>query len=349
MAKKKTDNVEIFEQHLKIEEIKEFVKEQLNEKFPDVKKHLKILEEIKIEDSATFDIGVQTRKDLKVYIESISSLKKDLGKAVNEINNTIDAVFVGKFKAIEVAALRHSEDVINFQKQKLEEIEVQIKPLIKEAEENNKNKKVIVADLYRKALHAYALVLGGEYPSKKDGQPLHSEAPIDKLRMKEVKDFFEDKFPKAETFECYKELAEDIIANLDDAIIRRGKFIHIAITNSDDHSDYDVKTAIKNHDEYKAKIIPALEKQFKVVYKALEKELVSDIKEVESAYESYKTGIKNTWTFEIEKESLITDEFKSIDEKKIKAYLSKNKDEIKKGESLLPGVKFYTVKQGFGG
>ncbi len=76
-----------------------------------------------------------------------------------------------------------------------------------------------------------------------------------------------------------------------------------------------------------------------------EKELIEEVSESNSPAFAYiqTKGIRKTWTFEVVDEKLIPENWKCLNKKAIKDFMSGNKESLKDGE-IIGGVKFYQTE-----
>lgn len=318
--------------------------EMLTERFKEVSIKLpeleKISAELKVTNDETLVIGTNNIVTINEYIKNVEATRKLLkqpslqeGKMIDEYCSKISTV-------LERAKKRVTSEVTNYKVlQEARERQEQAKKL-EELQKIEKAKKDESELILRIEKQMNARLYGGIYFTG-SGERKSSAGCIKSTDCKSLHEMLNTKLPDMSSFKYFPERYEDVIRKM-------AKKISEHETNL-----IDVEGVLDNKRSIALERIAQARSESEVESMESKEEMESQIMK-ESKKEERKSenivmqagkGVHSIVKFKVIDETIVPRDLFVIDNTKITAYLNENRDKIKedirKNEDTLPGIKFY--------
>lgn len=284
---------------------------------------------IQIENEDSLLVAKSKLDQGKTLVDNIEKVRKTFKEPYFKITKEIDAYA----KMISEPLHKEMEQLKNKTKSYIEIKAAQARAeAIKESKIIDEKKNLIddeLAFLDRVTKQVQARLFGGKFTNAKN-EKFSSFGCQQVDDCDNLQDFIANSFPDPKKYNYIGEALEKLKMS---TLVNIAKVRLTLIEKNPDKFQI-----IKNADIEKAKT------EAEVIKNTYTKEIKKEEKGVESLQAEARKGLVKKLTFVVTDESKVSKQFWSIDEAKIKAYLSEHREEIykgvEKGEEILPGIEF---------
>jgi hypothetical protein len=180
----------------------------------------------------------------------------------------------------------------------------------------------------------------GGYWLNKSGLRQTSAGCLNETQCDELLQLIEEKVPKGDSYTYYGEKHDAMLATIKKRLATHKINVHNANVEAKSIRDAALEKIAAAKVTADVKAVEEKDKNLKVV----EKEVKKESKAITAVVSDIRKGLKKTLKFDVIDPKLVTKEFWSIDEDKIRYYMGQHNEEIKEdlqnNRESLPGIKF---------
>ncbi len=293
------------------------------------------IQKIQVTDAVTLDLSERKVKEGNDFINNVKEQKSVIKAPILDLTDKIEELFKSLIDPVKTALDKAKDDQLKYQQ--AQKVIADRKKAEDEKAIADKAAALVEANekLHRIHLQLYARLYGGEWHTK-DGEIKTSLGCLSPLEITNLRTFILQKYPSPDEFpDAMKEklikMKEDYMTCID----HKWRWL---LAEEDKHPT-DLKYVIEQ-DMNRLNMLYNLD--YEQTEKKIKQETIKALKETEKASTTVLKGIRNTIAYEVTDFSQVPDQYKEVNDKKVKEFIKSFREEIfaEENPKVIPGIKF---------